>query len=187
MKYVLGVLGFIILAVIAVVLLATTTGNRSDGVQEGTKIVNLADYISGGEVSYTVAGKIVGEEEFKSVRITVSPSERKIQVLSGYSDKVEKEQVYANTGDAFDAFMRSLSNAGYTRERSVKNKDMRGTCPLGRRYTYKLQQGSDKVVDLWSTSCSAKEGTFGGNRTVIRQLFQNQVPEYNKFIRGYRI
>ena len=186
-KYVLGILGFIILTVIAVVLLASTTSNRLEDNQEGNKVVNLADYIQNGEVSYTTEGKIVGEEDYKSVRITVSPTNRRAQVLSGYSEKVEKEQNFANTSDAFDAFMRSLNNAGYSREREVANKDMRGVCPLGRRYSYKLQQGSEQVVDLWSTSCNSKQGTFGGNDGLVRQLFQGQIPEYNKFIRGFRI
>lgn len=186
MKYVLSVLGFIILAVIAVTLLVSTTGNRTGEKLEGDKVVSLSDHKAAGSVIYTSQGSIVGDDQFRQVRITVNQSERRVELLAGYNGRVEKEQRFANNAQAFDVFMDALSKAGYSLERESAVDGPNGTCPLGRRFIYELRSGSENVVDLWSTSCGTKEGTFGGNATLVRQLFERQISEYNKFVSGVR-
>jgi hypothetical protein len=184
MKYVLGVFGFIILTIIAVVLLATTTGNRLNTTQEGEKIVNLADYTKNGVVTYTTQSRILGAEDYREVRIIISPTERRVQLLTGYDGTIAKEQTFPNTSNAFEAFLQALSNAGFSRERNTTNKDIAGVCPLGRRMIYDLTADNKDVVNLWSTSCSSRDGTFGGDESTTLNLFQAQIPGYNAFVSG---
>lgn len=187
MKYVLSVLGFIILTVIAITLLASTTSNRSETNQEGDKVVTVVDYKNNGTAIYTIQGELVADEEFRQIRISVNQSERRVQVLAGYNERVEREQRFGNNAQAFEVFMEALGKAGYSLKRETKIKQVDGTCPLGRRYLYKLQADGKEVVDLWSTSCSTKEGNFGGNDSLIRRLFENQIPEFNEFVSGVDI
>lgn len=188
MKYVLGVFAFIILAIVAIVLLSTTTGNRDPNRQEGERIVNLVDYANTpAAVTLTTQGRIVGQENYREIRVTVSRDQRLVEIISGYNGTVERQQSTPNTPEAFDAFMRALTTTGFTRERDTVQKEVRGTCPTGRRFIYGLRQGNDQLVNLWSTSCDNDQGTFGGNDNLTQRLFQNQIPDYSRFVRGVRL
>ncbi len=186
MRYVLGVIGLIILAILAIALIGRT-GNQP--AQEGKPVVKLVDYEnSGARVTHTTEGRIVGEDAHKSIRITVDRNERKAEVLTGYQGSVEKSQSWPNNSEAFQVFIRALSNAGFTRERETTQKDERGICPQGNRFIYQLNDESDKeVTRLWSTSCGSKLGTFGGDTSTIRRLFQDQITGYNKFVSGVKL
>jgi hypothetical protein len=188
MKYVLGVFGIIILAIVAVVLISTTTSNRSNSVQEGEPRVNVEEFANKtATFSQTSQGKIVGLDDFRAIRVTVSPSERRVQILKGYDNAVEKEQIFTNTQAAYDVFVRALDNAGYSLERNSANEELRGSCPLGRRYLYELQENNNQVLSLWSSSCGRSEGNFGGNSQLVQQIFKNQIPLYSTFVRGVRL
>ena len=186
MRYVLGVLGLIILAIFAIALIGRSGTNVQ---QEGKPVVSLVDYEnSGATVSHTTEGRIVGEDMHKSIRITVNRSERKAEVLTGYQGTVEKSQSFANNSEAFKIFIRALSNAGFTRERETEQKDERGICPQANRFIYELRDDSGKeITRLWSTSCGSRQGTFGGDASTIRRLFQDQITDYNRFVSGIKL
>lgn len=188
MKYLLGTLGFIILAVVAIILIASTPGGRGTNTQEGERKLTLTDYIDDDStVVFTEQGRIVGDNEHAGIRISVNRSERRIQILRGYEEVIEREQAFPNTPDGYDSFIRALTNAGFSRERDTDQKDSRGTCPLGRRQLYDLRVGADELQHLWSTACRDQEGTFGGNDGLVRELFQKQITDYNKFVAGVRL
>jgi hypothetical protein len=127
MKYVLGVFGFIILTIVAVVLLATTIESRNPNLQEGEKTVKLADYTDrNASVTYITQGRIVGNEDYREIRITVTQRERKIEVIRGYSGSILKQQTTPNTADAFEVFAKALDAAGYSREKNTPQEDMSG-------------------------------------------------------------
>lgn len=182
MKYVLGIFGFIILTIVAVVLLVSVTSTRTSNNQTGKKVVTMADYTDNGTVTYTTQGKVVGEGEYKEIRFVINASERRVQLLSGYGERVVREQSFANNKAAFDTFMRALGNAGYSREKTSTITDSRGVCPLGLRYLYNLKDNGKDVVNTWATSCNSRDGTFGGDQSLIRVLFENQVPRFNDFV-----
>jgi hypothetical protein len=187
MKYILGVLGAIILLIMAVVLI-TSSGSRGSEQQQGERQVHLNDYIdTDAVVSWTEQGELVGEDKHKEVRIVVSRSERRIELLTGYDGKIERNQNFSNSGEAFSRFVRALDELGFSRKKATKQPDYRGVCPLGRRYIYTLHRGNSDDLFLWSTSCSKNDGTFGGRSGPIRELFRNQISTYNEFIRGVRL
>ena len=183
MRYILGILGFIVLTVVAIILLANLGGNPDR--QEGEKVVTLTDYIDdGATVAYTKQGELVGDDEFRAVHITVTPQERRIELFGGYNETVIKQETFANTQAGYDVFLHALSVAGFTREKTSQQEDIKGACPLGQRHIYELVNGGDQVTYLWSTTCGKREGTFGGDKNKVQQLFENQIPTYNKFVSG---
>jgi hypothetical protein len=188
MKYVIGVIAVIIVTILAVVLIVNRDGGQEDANQTGKRVVSLyEDAKDGGIVSYTIEGPIVGEDEHRAVRITVNSGTRKIEILKGYNNTVEKSQTFNNTSAGYEEFLKALEIAGFSREQSYNPKDERGVCPLGRRYIYEFEKSGRDNLKTWSTSCSEKQGTFGGVATTIRRLFQNQIPEYSKFVSDTRL
>jgi hypothetical protein len=187
MKYVIGVIAVIIVTILAIVLIVNRDTNPQPN-QTGKQAVSLYDQAKdGGTVSYTVAGKVVGDEERRAVRITVSDESRTVEVLRGYNETVEKSQSFSNTSAGFEEFLKALENAGFSRKRTYDPEDERGICPLGRRFIYEFEKSGEDSLKTWSTSCSAKQGTFGGVATTVRRLFQNQIPEYNEFVSGVKL
>lgn len=135
-------------------------------------------------VTYTAQGRVVGEEEHRRVRIHVSPSERTIDLIEGYDESVVKTQTFANVQDAYDVFIASLKNLGYDSFNRQVTADERGFCPLGKRYVYEAELQNDSKLRSWSTSCGRKEGSFTGNASLVRRVFEAQIPEYKEFVKG---
>lgn len=137
-------------------------------------------------VSYTIQGKLVGEEERRAVRITITQTERKAEILQGYDEAVIKTQVAANKQSAYDTFLRALVTAGFNNSNKNVNSDERGSCPNGRRFIYTANFSDQTKYRSWGASCS-KAGSFLGNKEIIRSLFENQIPEFDTFIRGTKL
>lgn len=187
MKYIVAVVGVILTAFIAIMLVVNRNSSRSESPKlNGTVKLTDYDYLNA-NLSYTQQGKLVGDDERRSVRISVSRSERKIEILHGYEEAVERAATYPNTQAGYEAFLRALANAGFTKNRESRFDDYRGVCPLGYRYIYDVSYGGDHVSNLWSTSCNKNEGTFAGVPTLTRQIFQAQIPDYEQQIRGVKL
>ncbi len=181
MKYILGVAAVVIALIVAIFVIATRPSETPGAGQDGKPVVTLKEEANGNStLIYTIEGKIVGEEERRAVRISVNRNVRTFEVLEGYTEKVIRKETYSNNSEAFDVFVAGLEVAGFSRKRESKIEERHGACPFGRRYTYELTKNNDKPVNTWSTSCSAKEGTFGGAQSTVQQLFQNQIPNYNQ-------
>jgi hypothetical protein len=191
MKYVLGVLGAVILAILAIVLIGgrgpdTDSNGQKPGAKKAVSVVDYSNNLNS-EVSWTIQGRLVGQDQRKSVRIVVSQRERRFEILNGYEESVESVQRFQNSPAAYDTFLRALDAAGFSKERKVAVTDERGVCPQGNRYIYDLEDGSDHVLRSWSTTCSTAQGNFAGNAVTTRQLFQDQIPEYSKLIQGVKL
>lgn len=182
MKYILGVAVVVIALIFAIFAIATRPSDTPGASQDGKKVVTLKEEAGGDStLIYTVEGKIVGEEQRRAVRISVNRNIRTVEVLEGYTERVVRSESYSNNSTAFDVFVAGLDVAGFSRKRDSKIEDRRGVCPFGRRFTFELRKNNEKPVDTWSTSCSAKEGTFGGAQATVQQLFQGQIPNYSQF------
>jgi hypothetical protein len=187
MKYVLAGLGIVVVVFLAI-LLIFGLGGDSDQPANTPRVTKLADYASKNSVvSVTTIGKVVGYEEHRSIRVVVSPNERRLEVLSGYDRSVITSQSYPNTSSAYETFLVALSGQGFLSKRQSSITDHRSVCPSGNHYTYDLTDDSQQVSSLWSVSCSAKTGTFAGNGQVIRELFQRQIPNYSKQVSGVKL
>lgn len=189
MRYIFGALAVIAIAIIAIALLIRSPA-PNNGQKPGAKpVIKLLDYVnkSGNQVQWTIQGPLVGEDQKHSVRISISPNERRIEILDGYEQQIERSQTYSNSQAAYDTFLHALNLAGFNKDRKVANNEEKGVCPLGNLYDYDVVDGSDHPVHLWSSSCTTVDGPFAGNALLIRQVFQNQIPDYNTQIKGVKL
>lgn len=186
MKYGLAVLVIIFLVIVGAVVLIG--GGDSNSGTRAARTTKLADYDSKdtASVSWTQQGRLVGEDQRKAIRITVTRNTRKVEILNDFAERVERSAEFKNTPEAFAAFTRALDNASFGKERVVKQPDERGMCPLGNRFIYRLADSNKEVMRTWSDTCVTADGPFGGGKTapLIAQLFKAQITDYHKFITG---
>ncbi|PID31811.1 hypothetical protein CR970_03820 [Candidatus Saccharibacteria bacterium] len=186
-KYIVAVAGVVILIVIGLFFTFGRNPNTKDKDIAPSKTSNLAQYAPRDSfVTMTKEGDIVGDDKHRAVRITVTPTERRIDILAGYDGFVERSQTFDNTQAAYAEFLNALERAGFARKQTPRYKKPDGVCPLGKRYYYELDNNGDKLIDTWSASCGKAYGDFGGTRTV-RKLFEMQITDYGKFVRGVRL
>lgn len=177
MRYIIGVLGVILVIFLFVALIFGRGNNSSTQTKPTTQLVDYADKNS--SVSLTTVGKLVGNDERREIRVTVTPNERRLEILSGYDESVISLQTYPNTQEAYSNFLSALAANGFTKKRATSVTDPRGLCPTGNRYVYDLSQDGNHISNLWNTSCN-DGSNFAGRASTIREIFKNQVPDYNK-------
>lgn len=184
MRYAIGVISVIVIALFAIILIVTRTPNTNTPQIDG-QLVNLPDYSdSGALVTFTTEGRLQAQENHRIIRISISSTERTIDVLSGYDGEIIDGKTFTNSEAAFDEFMYGLKNAGFSSEKEAEYETEKGVCPLGKRYIYELHNGGEQLVRLWASSCRRADGTFAGNTNLVRRLFQEQIPGYAKLASG---
>lgn len=187
MKYVLSVLGIIVFGIIAVILFSKNTAKNTQTQQVGVVNKKITDYINDQtSVELTQHGRVVADEDRRTLRITVSEKERSVEILKGYDQLVETRKTYYNNNDSYNVFMRALDDAGYLREKKSIVTDPTGACPTGKRYEYRLKVIDDQVSSLWNSSCRPLGGTIGGDSSLIRELFKKQIPDYETVVKGVK-
>jgi hypothetical protein len=190
MRYGLAILIIAFLAIVGTVVLIGR-GNNSSNPAKNARITKLADYENNerANVSWTIQGRIVGDDQYHAIRVTVNRSKRTVEVLSGYEERVERSEEFANNPAAFSTFVRALDNANFGKERSVRQPDERGVCPIGNRFVYRVTDASNEVMRTWSDTCLTADGPFGGGNTapLIGQLFKAQISDYSKFTVGVQL
>ncbi len=189
MRYGIATLLVVVLLVLGAVAIF---GGGSSSTGSSARSTKLADYSNNDQasVSWTMQGRLVGDDQRKAIRVTVTKNSRKIQILDGYSERIEKSQEYSNSEPAFASFTRALDGLNFGRERTVVQPDERGVCPQGNRYVYRVTEGTKEVMRTWSSTCSSNDGNFGGgqnNTSQITQLFRAQIADYNKFTTGIKL
>lgn len=176
----------VILVMVGIIWLIAGRGDRPDqeaSVRRPDVLVDYADTTT--EVRFTQVGQINAREDHRTLQITVGRDARTIQLLDGYQGNVMASQTLGNDQAAYQSFLAALENSNYTRSRTAtRGVDPLGACPLGQRYSYDIFQGADLKQSLWATSCSNVRGTFAGQGSTVRTLFQNQIPAYDTFVQG---
>lgn len=188
MRYGVAIIIIAFLAIVGTIVLLGRGGKTATG-SNGPKTVKVSDYAdkSSSQVSWTLQGRLVGEDQRRAIRITVSQSARRIEILDGYEETVERSEDFNNTPTAYETFIQALQVANFGKERVVKNTDERGICPLGNRTIYKLEDNGKEVVRTWSDTCLATDGPFAGGVSTTQQLFKLQITDYEKFITGVQL
>jgi len=126
-------------------------------------------------VQMTVRGPIVGDEQFRSYQMTISPTSRSIITWAGYDQSnLIDQKTLSNDQKAYDQFVHALNYAGYAKSTTVKDNNTSGLCANGRVYHFDILNGSDAIQDNWTTNCGIK-GSFGGNAPDVRALFLDQI------------
>ncbi len=184
-RYIVAVLFIIFVGVLGTILLIGRD-RKPASTENVPKTVHVADFVNNerSQVVWTQEGRLVGTDTRRAARITITPNERKVEILEGYEQKVTKTSVFPNNKTAYTNFLLSLENLGYGRERKVKQPDERGVCPTGSRFIYEIRENDENKLRLWSDSCAAADGTFAGVAPTTRQLFKAQITGYDKFISG---
>lgn len=174
--------GLIVLLVI--IALSAFTGGANKAVETKPTDVKLADYIDQpSEVRLIIGSKITADEDYRSARITITPSSRTVEILKGYQQVPERTATYANNQAAYAALLHALEKAGFAKLGKDVTEDESGQCPLGKRYVYELTNEGKSVAKSWSTSCG-REGSLAGNGALIRQLLTLQIPDYKKLVKN---
>lgn len=141
------------------------------------------------EVSFTVDGRVNGEEKHRAIKITVDQFQRKVYILGGYSGNIIQEHTLPNNKTAYEVFLKALNNEGFTLKlkNSTAPESEIGQCPLGLRRIYELNDSGTSLSRFWNSTCGTKVGTFGGDTGAIQALFQAQITDYNKIISNAKV
>jgi len=150
------------------------------------KPVVLTDYIErDSRMSLTVGGRIIGDDEHRSIRITVGRGSRQMEVIQGYQNNVIQTHRFDNNQAAYDVFVRALAKTGFGRDRKATQPDERGVCPDSQRYIFEVIDNNDVVSRTWTAGCV--KGTSPANFTSVQTLFRNQITDYAKLARDVRL
>lgn len=189
MKYIIGGFGVIIVVATFIALIVAFVGRDSDpddeSVDDRIALRELVDENS--EVIYTTSGRIIADEEYRTVRITVSDSQRRFEILEGYNLAVQERVDLPNTSAAYEEFLRALEEAGFDNVDWSERSSEKGKCPTNRRHVYRALIDGEEAIRSWSSPCRGQRGNFGGNSRLIERLFQGQIPEYRERTRDLRI
>ena len=189
-------IGLIALLVIVVIFALTQLFRfasnlfESDNAQVASQIaMSLPDYDNQNSyVRLTYDGSVVARENHRAIRITVTPKQRKIEVLKGYLGAAAIKKTYSNDIESYKTFIRAINYNGFAKSRSSSiSDDERGVCSRGTRTITELFNDNQSVFRLWSASCDKKLGTLGGDSGNLLKLFQKQIPDYNELTRGIRL
>jgi hypothetical protein len=145
----------------------------------------LRSTAAGNSVSVTVRGPIVGDEDFRSYVIDVSPESRSVKTYQGYRNTVIDQKIVANTTQAYEEFVYALDRAGLASgaEYQGDRNDTRGICATGKLYEFSILKDGQSVKTLWTTSCRSAAGSLRANEALLVPLFKDQVPDAQKLIR----
>lgn len=183
MKYFAAAFGVIVLVFVIILMIFRGDDSPSTPRVEPTQLVSFAAQNS--TVSVTTIGRLVGDENHREIRISVSRNERRLEVLAGYNKGIIQSQTYANTQAGYETFLSALGTHGFLSSKK-SSLDQRGICPTGQRYVYDLSVNGSQESNLWANSCD-KLGTFNGRGETIRNLFQHQIPDYNKQVQSVKL
>jgi hypothetical protein len=160
--------------VILFIVLMFKLFNRQNG--PTTPVINLGAYSdTASEVKLLIDEPTKVDQDHHQVRITVSATQNQIEIIQGYQGSVIDSRTYSNNPAAYASFLQALKLANFTKGDSKSTADYRGYCPLGDRYIYTFNDGYKELFTYWTTSCG--QGTYGGNRSLTRTLFQRQIPD----------
>jgi len=178
MRYFFGFLAAVGLIVVVFILILKGFGGHGTPKNQ----INLLDYANTQtEVQMTVDGPINASQDHRGYQITVGRDTASIQTTTGYQGSVIQAQTYANNATAYANFLRALQLLNFTKGNPDPAKaDERGACPSGRRYVFEIVTADQDSERYWSTSCGG--GTFQGNTALVRQLFNKQIPDYERIV-----
>jgi hypothetical protein len=140
------------------------------------------------EVRLTIDGPINANEDHQQVQITANQFTVTFDQFQGYDGTVANQQQFANSENAYSAFLYALAINGFTEGNNSKAlSSEQGHCALGDRYTLELIQGGNDLERYWATSCPNLPKSFDGNLPLMLALFEAQVPNYQTLVTGVKI
>lgn len=172
----------VVVSVAAIVALARTllfggggSTEKTEDPQQDALIQTTADR----SVRMTIRGPITADEKFRSYQITVSPSSRVMTTYAGYLDQQIDTVQLDNNSRAYEEFVFALNRAGMMSGTALEGNenDTRGLCPSGKILEFETLQNSNRVKQLWTSTCSGVKGSFKGASAQISDMFLAQIPQ----------
>jgi hypothetical protein len=164
--------------IIAFILILVIIFGHGKPAPTGPTLQPLPEYASSdATVSFTTDGIINGDEMHRQIRITVSNTQRTLDVLQGYNGQVIMSKNFENNQEAYLVFLKAINYSGFVAKNKKKvGSDERGVCALGYRYVFDLDGDEGDLSRLWTTSCGI--GNWGGSLATVQALFKDQIPNY---------
>lgn len=143
---------------------------------------------TGRSVRMTIRGRIIADEYFRSIRVTVSPNERIMTTYSGYLDSVVGSKTYPNSVKAYEQFVYALEKANFTKSTKLSDdkNDLRGICAAGNVYEFEIMNKNNVIKRTWTSTCKGIAGSFKGGTGLTESLFIAQIPDYTALDRDLR-
>lgn len=188
---ILRVLIYILVALVIIALLVFAfnslrkliTTNNSSSSSQATQPVNINDFkTTDSSMRFIADGPIEAAEEHETTTITISATQRVVEVVKGYAQAPVLSKAYPNNQAGYDAFIDALNSANFTAVRTSTSTNRNGACPLSNRYSYQILVAGSYKQDTWSASCGSKLGTFGGSVSTTQSLFKAQIPDYSQVV-----
>jgi hypothetical protein len=179
MRYFLGYIVTIGLLIVLILFLITSNGGGKHNAPAQVRLLNSYANTDA-QVRLTIDGPINANQSHQQVQITADAFEITFDQVQGYDGTVVNHQSYSNTQNAYYAFLTALMQAGFTKgvsSTTVPNDT--GLCPLGDRYNFLVTQNGQAIQNYWATTCGGL-ATYKGNINLTLELFQAQVPDYDR-------
>lgn len=178
MRYIVGALISVGLIIVILVLIFTGGTSNKSNQQQPIDLTSLAN--TGDSVQLVTEGAISADSTHREIKITIGQSTSELDVIGGYNGNVISSHQIGNNEAAYNNFLHALALAGFSDGNLSASQNEQGHCPLGYRYLYQVVDASGNVKQkLWNDTCGV--GTFKGQGPLIRQLFQLQLPDYDKW------
>ncbi|MCX6728930.1 MAG: hypothetical protein NTV39_04170 [Candidatus Saccharibacteria bacterium] len=137
-------------------------------------------------VRMNVRGPIVADEKFHSYQIQITPSNRTLTIYNGYENAVASNESLGNNVPSYTQFVNALDRASFMNSNIFTGSanNTAGVCAFGFLYNFTILQSDKPIKQLWTTTCNAPRGSFGGNLNTTTVLFTSQIPDAQTKISG---
>lgn len=158
-------------------------GNAAQREAEDSLVATARDKLlaldSDRAIRITVRGPIVGDDRFRTERISISPTQRVYTIYETYLEDVEDQHSYDNNMEAYEEFVHALDKAAFTKPGKAELEeasDIRGICATGRVYDFEIVGSTGIDHRVWTSTCKGSPGTFGASLEQVVNLFTAQIP-----------
>lgn len=136
-------------------------------------------------VRMTVRGQIVADEEFRSYRVVVAPSDRTLTTYAGYVEQPIDTKQLANNVKSYEEFVYALERANLAQGEAFTGEedDTRGICASGRVIEFEILSGGSVVKRLWTSTCKGSQGSLKASSAQLQDLFLDQIPDNREILK----
>lgn len=181
--FIIVIVGLAIAAITSVVRMVFSN-DTPVAVQTDVSNDSLLSTTLGHKVRMTIRGPIVGDEDFRSYQVTVTPNSRSFIRYSGYLNQPIGSKQYSNNVKAYDEFVHALSRANLAKGMALTGDadDTRGICATGQVHEFEIVNGDSVVKRLWTSTCKESAGSLASDSNALRELFLAQTPDATKIL-----
>ena len=157
---------------------SNTSVTQSESIISTTRD-DLLKTTDGRAISMTVRGPIVADEDFRSYRITISPSSRNFEAFTGYLESSTSNQSLSNNTAAYNQFVNALDKARLVNSAPTDSEtaDLLGICATGKVYEFNILNNGSSTALYWTSTCSGSRGNLSANIGQVSSLFFSQIPD----------